>query len=595
MEARINRSTRLLGLAFIVAQLAIYGWIALLSIRFDFHSDGATRPILLVVALFTLNFVLHLLSLRLSLKHEVTTTLVVKLIAVAIMMRMIMLVSFPIQEVDIYRYQWDGIVSSHGVNPFRFSPAEVLLPRLPQLENIASAERTNSEDELVQLQRIAFQDHGIRESLARVHFPELPTVYPPISQAVFALANLVTPAHSSIIIRTLIMKSLIVTFDLGVLLILWRLLVVTGKHPAWMIVYGWSPLVLKEYANSGHLDAIALVLMIGAIVLLPDLGIVDHDNADVRRYRIWKLLASAIALGLGVGAKLFPLLLFPLIAVFVWRNRGIRWGGLWLSLALAVATVSLIPMFATGPGASSPSLTPMAIATEVQPNSAVPSSEQSSLNGLSLFLTKWEMNDLIFMVIEENLRPEGVVVGQPMLWFTITPDRFRHWTVAVAEEWLGVSSERAPFLLARALTLAIFLFLTGWLCLITYRTPHDFLGCCFLGVAWFWLLAPTQNPWYWTWVLPLAVYAKSRVWLGISGLTMAYYLRFWFLYQAGPTEVNASGILGTHYRGVAFYDFVLTWIEFGPFLILLLMGWLRSRKQPCSYSNLPREKIPEML
>ena len=36
-------------------------------------------------------------------------------------------------------------------------------------------------------------------------------------------------------------------------------------------------------------------------------------------------------------------------------------------------------------------------------------------------------------------------------------------------------------------------------------------GClvAFLVLAWFWLLSPTQNPWYWTWALPLVMRSSS--------------------------------------------------------------------------------------
>ena len=46
----------------------------------------------------------------------------------------------------------------------------------------------------------------------------------------------------------------------GAVLVL-RLLTQTGRHRGWAIAYGWCPLVIKEIANSGHLDALATCSM----------------------------------------------------------------------------------------------------------------------------------------------------------------------------------------------------------------------------------------------------------------------------------------------------------------------------------------------
>jgi hypothetical protein len=37
--------------------------------------------------------------------------------------RLLLLPSHPIQEIDVYRYMWDGIVTAEDQNLYRFSPA----------------------------------------------------------------------------------------------------------------------------------------------------------------------------------------------------------------------------------------------------------------------------------------------------------------------------------------------------------------------------------------------------------------------------------------------------------------------------------------
>ena len=94
--------------------------------------------------------------------------------------------------------------------------------------------------------------------------------------------------------------------------------------------------------------------------------------------------------------------------------------------------------------------------------------------------------------------------------------------------------------------------------------PAAWLRVAFLTLAWLWLLSPTQNPWYWTWALPLVPWARGRAWLAVSGFVLVYYLRFWFLYEYGEALVRATG-----YPGAEHFDFVVTWLEYAPWLLWL--------------------------
>jgi hypothetical protein len=83
-------------------------------------------------------------------------------------------------------------------------------------------------------------------------------------------------------------------------------------------------------------------------------------------------------------------------------------------------------------------------------------------------------------------------------------------------------------------------------------------------VAWFWLLLPTLNPWYWTWAVPFLPFSRSRAWLAVSGLAFTYYFRFWLV-----AHFPNGSILGTGYNGALFFDYIITWIEFGPWFVWL--------------------------
>jgi len=48
------------------------------------------------------------------------------IVVFAVAFRVLLLFSEPIQEVDAYQYLWDGQAAAAGINPFRFSPQQVL-------------------------------------------------------------------------------------------------------------------------------------------------------------------------------------------------------------------------------------------------------------------------------------------------------------------------------------------------------------------------------------------------------------------------------------------------------------------------------------
>jgi len=136
---------------------------------------------------------------------------------------------------------------------------------------------------------------------------------------------------------------------------------------------------------------------------------------------------------------------------------------------------------------------------------------------------------------------------------------------------LGIPVTEVPFAVARALTALVFVVLACWFAWRAARSgdPATFCQAGFLTLAWFWLLCPTQNPWYWTWALPLVPFARNRVWLLVSGLALIYYTRFWFEYHAEETSS-----WGLAYQGVELFDFGIVWIEFAPLLLLLCVGYV---------------------
>ncbi|MEM9353245.1 MAG: hypothetical protein AAGA92_09545 [Planctomycetota bacterium] len=491
-----------------------------------------------------------------------------------------MLPSNPIHEVDLHRYVWDGAAVNAGVSPYRYPPGVVVEAALrgdtPALEPMLKR--------LVEAQQ---RSKSLWSSLQRVHYEWLPSPYPPVSQAVFALADATTPDASSPHVRITILKAWIVAFDLATLWTVFALLRHCGMHSGWAVVYAWCPLALKEFANSGHLDSIAVLLTCLALLLLVRSGSGDR----LRTTPLRGTLPAALVLALGVGAKLYPLVLLPLFAAYWLRRGGWKTASAGLLAGSLLSAAVLLPMFTSGGQDAAqgetivltppPAAGPVSIPTPVTSVSEGAVAETAdSAAGLRAFLQSWEMNDLLFMLVLENLRPHDHQPPQERPWFAVVPDAlataateaFRQVLSLGRGESLGegrLTEKRLSFLLARIVTGFATLVLA---CVFAWRgsRPGDppvlTLQAAALTIAWFWLLCPTQNPWYWCWAVPLLPFVRLRAWHIFSGLVLVYYLRFWLLAHFG-----GSTVLGTDYLGANFFYFIVVPIEHGLVLLALLV------------------------
>ena len=583
----MGTSVRPIHIAGIVST-CLYAAVSSLSWRFVPSVPTLERPLLWVLGLFTLAFGIYAIVClsvirwprtradpSLSSDHQQLKAVVLW----AVVFRLVMIVSAPIQEVDLYRYLWDGAVAAQGISPFQHSPADVLAAVDASMP-VEPSMRTDVE----KLAELARSRPGLLETLRRVHFAHLPTVYPSTSQAVFAAAYVTTPSDASVNLRTLILKFWLTGFDLLTLFLIILCLRLASRPVSWCVVYAWCPLVLKEVTNSGHLDAIAVMLTTLALWLLARAAI-GSTNKRSRPIRMGWLASGALALA--VGAKLYPIVLAPLFAGVLLQRLGSRTATLGLATIVIGSFALLSPML---PERSS---TPPVAETvsgdgfvDLDPPSLVDESSSGSLSGkvvndpsrgMKTFLKQWEMNDFLFLIVVENLRPEKAIDATP--WFVFVPKSIRYdMTMKVADS-LELDPTETPFLIARCLTALLFAAIAIGLAWHAMRQDNmnGWMEAAFLTVAWFWLLCPTQNPWYWTWALPMLPFVRNRAWIAMSGLVFLYYTRFWFRAHFEDRIVWPTG-----YQGTTFFDLVVPWIEFGPILLLIATtAWLR-KERTCS-------------
>ena len=170
-----------------------------------------------------------------------------------------------------------------------------------------------------------------------------------------------------------------------------------------------------------------------------------------------------------------------------------------------------------------------------------------------------------FMIAFENIRPSAPNnVSTP--WFIVVPNSYREKLTASFSGVVKKGPNETAFLIARGLTSGVFILVA---LTIAWRAmqrddPTAWLQAAFLTIAWFWLLCPTQNPWYWTWVLPMIAFARNRIWIAFGCVVFVYYTRFWFGAMYGDQMV-----LGTRYQGATFFDMFAPWLQFAPLLLAL--------------------------
>lgn len=234
-----------------------------------------------LVILLGLSAAIYFLAVRLVLRGAWPRHTVWLVLGIAALLRVTLLTVPPMLSTDIYRYVWDGRVQAHGINPYRYIPADPALAAL----------RDNT-----------VYPHINRKEYAR-------TIYPPVAEMVFAAAGKLWDSANSFRLAALAFEAL----GIGAMLLL---LPMAGLPRARILLYAWNPLALWSFASDGHVDAIA-VGFVGLALLL-----------RARRRHGW----AGAALGAAVMAKFLPIVVAPAL---------LRGGRFWRPAASGLAVILL--------------------------------------------------------------------------------------------------------------------------------------------------------------------------------------------------------------------------------------------------------------
>ncbi len=213
------------------------------------------------------------------------------ILVVAFGARLIAALAPPFLSTDIYRYVWDGIVQLHGINPYRYIPAD---PHLSFL-----------------------RDGSIYPHINRREYAH--TIYPPAAEFLYLL---VARIHASVVA----MKLAMVALEGVTCWALFRCLRLLGQPGERVLLYAWHPVCIWEIASSGHVDGASLTFIALAILLCL--------QRKPRGASAWLAVAALI--------KMFPLALLPAFT----RRR--VWGP--LLVFVGVVAAAYLPYLSVGRG-----------------------------------------------------------------------------------------------------------------------------------------------------------------------------------------------------------------------------------------------------
>lgn len=226
-------------------------------------------------------------------------------------LRVILLFSIPHFSDDFYRFLWDGRLTAAGYHPFIHTPAYFIANHI-EIAGITP------------------------ELFSKLNSPAYYTVYPPLCQAVFALAAVVSPTGEWA--GVLVMKLLLLACEAGTIF----QLAVAGSNNPWRyprdggrmaVLYALNPLLILEIVGNCHFEGLMIFCLVAGVRAL------EQNRARV----------AAVFWALATAAKLLPLMFLPILFRYLGREKRIGFLSLFalLSLVLFAPLLGVLPNIAS--------------------------------------------------------------------------------------------------------------------------------------------------------------------------------------------------------------------------------------------------------
>ncbi|MBA4251738.1 MAG: hypothetical protein C0425_03705 [Chlorobiaceae bacterium] len=220
------------------------------------------NPYLHYLIVLTISSILFLGIVAILRNEKIENSFVFKLLALAVLMRIILIPIFPAGSDDVFRYIWDGKQIAHGINPYQYTPSDSALVSLHS-------------DLLPKM----------------VNFQNMKTIYPPVSQLMFLLGYLIGGESY------IGFKIVLFFFEIATLFLLFLILRELKIEIKYILVYALSPLALSQFMIDAHLDALGFPLILLFVYF----------------YLKQKEALSGIVLGISISIKIVSVILVPLL------------------------------------------------------------------------------------------------------------------------------------------------------------------------------------------------------------------------------------------------------------------------------------------
>ena len=263
--------------------------------------------IIIPVYIVYLYFVLRILKTGISGVGNIFLVLVFGLI-----FRVLLISQDPWFSNDVYRYIWDGRVSAAGINPYQYPPDHI------QLEHL--------------------QDEDI---FPEINYPEIATVYPPVTQFFFWLNFHIGDSIVS-------WKIILIFLEISLTMILFKLAEFLKINKMRVMLFTLNPLVITETYMNGHFEILGLLFLWLAIYLF-----------YIKRE--WLCILAAVP---AVLVKFLPLLIYlPFMRPQFWKK---------ILIIIGITALLIFPFALSG---------------------VIP------MSGFFSYINRWSFNGAIFKVI----------------------------------------------------------------------------------------------------------------------------------------------------------------------------------------------------
>jgi hypothetical protein len=418
------------------------------------------------------------------------------LIAAALLARLVFLLAEPVLSDDIFRYVWDGRVAFDGINPYLHAPNAEALAHLRDAGGGAGVGETS-----------------LWES---INHPQVPTIYPPAAQMLFWL-------NAAMGGGTTLLRLLLLMVEAGTVGLLWLILTSTkptlsdGQLKRAFVVYALCPLVVVEIAWSGHVDVLAWMPLVVALVLM------------TRARAMRAVVFAGVLFGVSVAAKFLGLIALPLILLAKRAPfepsvaSAARRRAVFTAVAMLVVALSYVPYLDAGP---------------------------KLFSGFSTYASTWQGNDGPFRAAT-SLSEESLQRWAPIGNTTIDDTRITRFDdkliftfpqydelfkeMGWTRTWQGMEVPSTSFAadqIAQTLAKALAVFFVSLAMLWALLVRREPISGTLLVLLTLFFVAPVVHPWYVAWLLPFAALRDSKTAMVFSFVVLAAYVG-WVTAQAG--------------------------------------------------------------